>query len=237
MLVLFDIDDTLLDDATATRAAVDALREQLKLGMPELEFRKRWFDSLRHHFERFVAGEIDFREQRRARVRDTVAADLSDADADQIFEVYLTVYERKWSLFADVLPCLDALGEHQLGIVSNGNALQQRHKLSRLGILDRFAVVVVSEDCGWAKPDPRIFARACELGRAHSLDVFHVGDRHDVDALGAARAGLRAVWLDRSSSEPAEPVSPNIARLTTLAALPELTRTGADRLRQFLMSG
>jgi putative hydrolase of the HAD superfamily len=222
MLVLFDVDDTLLDDGTATREAVDALREQLDLSVPEIEFRNRWFDSLRHHFARYVGGQIDFQEQRRARVRDALAADLTDVDADKIFEVYRTVYEQKWSLFADVLPCLDALGEHQLGIVSNGNAQQQRHKLWRLGILDRFALVVVSEDCGWAKPDARIFERACELGHAHPRDVVHVGDRRDIDALGAARAGLRAVWLDRRGSDPAEQPSPDIARLTTLAELPAL---------------
>ena len=222
MLVLFDIDDTLLDDAKATREAVDALREHQELGVPELEFRNRWFDSLRHHFDRYLAGQLGFQEQRRVRVRDALAADLSDADADKIFEVFLTAYERKWSLFADVVPCLDALGEHQLGIVSNGSAQQQRHKLSRLGILDRFACVVVSEDCGWAKPDPRIFARACEFGNAHPPNVVHVGDRRDTDALGAARAGLRAVWLDRRGENYAEELSPEFVRLTTLAELPAL---------------
>ncbi len=222
MLVLFDVDDTLLDDATATRVAADALREHLELDVPEVEFRTRWANSLRRHFQRYVAGQIDFQEQRRGRVRDAVATGLSDVDADKIFEVYLTVYEKSWSLFADVLPCLDALGEHQLGIVSNGNARQQRHKLSRLGILDRFALVVVSEDCGWAKPDPRIFSRACELGHTRPPNVVHVGDRRDTDALGAARAGLRAVWLDRRCSEPAEQLPPDIARLTTLAELPGL---------------
>jgi putative hydrolase of the HAD superfamily len=225
MLVLFDVDDTLLDDATATREAVDALREHLELDVPRFDFRTRWFDSLRHHFARYVAGQVDFKEQRRARIRDAVAADVSDVDADEIFDVYLTVYEQKWSLFADVFPCLDALGQHRLGIVSNGNAQQQRHKLARLGILDRFACVVVSEDCGWAKPDPRIFARACELGHATPPNVVHVGDRRDIDALGAARAGLRAVWLDRRGSDPAEQLTSDITRLTTLAELPTLVGT------------
>jgi putative hydrolase of the HAD superfamily len=229
MLVLFDIDDTLLDDAAATREAVDALREHLELDVPERELRARWFDSLRHHFARYVAGQIGFQEQRRARVRDALAADLSDVEADGIFEVYLSAYESKWRLFADVLPCLDALGEHRLGIVSNGNAQQQRHKLSRLGILDRFACVVVSEECGWAKPDPRIFARACELGKATPSNVVHVGDRPDIDALGAARAGLRAVWLDRQRADPAEQLGPGIARITTLAELPRfVAQSGSE---------
>jgi putative hydrolase of the HAD superfamily len=222
MLILFDLDDTLLDDATATREAADALRDHLEIVESPLEFRRRWFDSLHHHSTRFTAGEITFQEQRRARIRDAARATLSDRDADAIFAIYLTVYEQSWRLFADVRPCLDALVQHRLGVVSNGNARQQRHKLARLGILDRFECVVVSEDCGWAKPDPRIFARACELGRGAPPDVVHVGDRQDIDVLGAVRAGLRAVWLDRHGSDFGEHASSDVPRLTTLANLPAL---------------
>jgi putative hydrolase of the HAD superfamily len=223
MLVLFDVDDTLLDDAGASRRAVDALHARLDPSLPQREFRARWFESSHRHFTRYLAGQVDFEEQRRARVRDALGADLSDADADEIFDTYRKVYEQSWLLFPDVLPCLDALGgAHRLGVVSNGNAAQQRLKLSRLGILDRFSCVVLSEDCGWAKPDPRIFARACELGDATPPNVIHVGDRRDIDAFGAVRAGLRAVWLDRRNSELDGQSSPDVTRITTLAHLPWL---------------
>jgi putative hydrolase of the HAD superfamily len=49
-----------------------------------------------------------------------------------------------------------------------------------------------------------------------------VGDRPDIDALGAVQAGLRAVWLDRHDSESAGPLSPDVTRITTLARLPRL---------------
>lgn len=222
MLVLFDIDDTLLDDAAATREAVDALREHLGLDVPVFEFRSRWSDSLRHHFARYIAGEIDFHEQRRARVREVLGSDVSDVESDRIFQVYLDVYESRWSLFADVLPCLDALSKHRLGIVSNGNAQQQLQKLSRLGIVDRFSCLVMSEECGFAKPDPRIFARACELGNTPPSNAVHVGDRLDIDAIAAARAGLGAVWLDRHGTSHDESLRPGMARLTTLSELPML---------------
>lgn len=84
--------------------------------------------------------------------------------------------------------------------------------------------MVVSEECGWAKPDSRIFARACELGRAKPSDVVHVGDREDLDAQGALRAGLRAVWLARHDAAPAVQLDPEIARITTLLDLPGLVR-------------
>lgn len=167
MLILFDIDDTLLDDTHATRLATDALHTQLQSEWSLEEFRVRWLDSIGRHFPRFLAGEISFEEQRRARIRDVVAKELADAEADDVFATYLIEYERHWRLFADVLPCLDAIREHQLGVVSNGNSYQQRQKLRHLGILDRFTCVVLSEDTGCAKPDARIFLRACELAGAN----------------------------------------------------------------------
>jgi len=118
--------------------------------------------------------------------------------ADDLFGVYLATYERAWSLFPGVLPCFACLREHKLGIVSNGNAAQQREKLLRLGRLDRLACVILSEEYGVAKPDPRIFLRACELGATAPCDAVHVGDRLDVDVQGASRAGLQAVWLNRN---------------------------------------
>jgi putative hydrolase of the HAD superfamily len=222
MVILFDLDDTLLDDATATCAAVDSLHAHLETDVAGHEFRERWSVSLRHHFSRFLAGALSFDEQRRARIRDVVQTALSDTEADEIFQVYLAAYERSWTLFADVVPCLDALAHRELGIVSNGQSEQQRQKLRRLGILDRFACVVVSQDCGWAKPDARIFERACQLTRQNPRNVCYVGDRHDVDATAAAQAGLRGVWLDRRDSASAVQLSDGIVTIRTLAELPSL---------------
>jgi putative hydrolase of the HAD superfamily len=221
MLILFDIDDTLLDDTLATRLAMDALHTQLQSEWSLEEFRARWLDSIGRHFPRFLAGEITFEEQRRARIRDVVATELPDSKADDVFATYLVEYERHWRLFADVLPCLDALREHQLGVVSNGNSYQQRQKLQRLGILERFTCVVLSEEAGCAKPDARIFVRACELAGADPRQSVHVGDRLDVDVFGASQAGLNAVWLNRSAAKaPAHDHA--LTTIGTLAELPTL---------------
>lgn len=224
MLVLFDLDDTLLDDTSATSAAVKALHDQLGSNESLDQFRARWSSSLRHHFGRYVSGEISFDEQRRSRIRDAVQLALPDSAADQLFARYLAAYERSWALFADVVPCFDALQGCVLGIVSNGDSRQQRAKLSRLGILDRFACVVLSGELGIAKPDRRIFSAACERCGIAAGDTIHVGDNFDLDVLGASGAGLRPVWLDRlDTSGHAE--SREFSVIRTLAELPRLVAT------------
>ena len=101
MLVLFDIDDTLVDDSTAVRKAVAALHTHLQPPLRLTDFRDQWAESLRHHFDCFLRGEVSYQGQRRARIRDAVAETVSDAEADAMFAVYRDTYQRSWALFPD----------------------------------------------------------------------------------------------------------------------------------------
>src|SRR6185436_19800938 len=107
--------------------------------------------------------------QRWARVRDVIDSSLSDVEADQVFDIYLAAYEEAWALFPDVLTCLDGLAGYRLGIITNGQVHQQRLKVQRLGVSNRFECLVISEGFGVAKPSPGIFHRACaEIGERPS---------------------------------------------------------------------
>ena len=110
------------------------------------------------------------------------------------------------------------------GVAGSGSSATGRQRGSarswrRLGILDRFAVVVISEDIGVAKPHPGIFEAACEAVGASPSACVHVGDRLEVDALGARDAGLTGVWLDRRGTGGAPASVPTIPRLSELPAL------------------
>jgi putative hydrolase of the HAD superfamily len=149
-------------------------------------------------------------------VRQTVHANLTDAEIDELFAGYTSAYEAHWSLFPDVLSCLDGLAGHRLGIISNGNALEQRGKLERTGIADRFEAIHISSECGYAKPAAEIFHRACRVAGVAPHDTLYVGDLYETDALGARRAGLRGVWLDRKRSRRADDAQPVITGLGEL---------------------
>ena|GEM_PF-186078 len=92
----------------------------------------------------------------------------------------------------ETLDTLDARG-FPYGVVSNGGALQ-RAKAEVLGLIPRLRTLVISEEVGVRKPDPRIFALArAALGAA--AQVWFVGDHPTNDVLGADAAGLVPVWL------------------------------------------
>lgn len=124
------------------------------------------------------------------------------------FSDYFEHYTDAWSLFDDALPCLDDLRDRlpdvRFGIVTNGELDYQLRKIDAVGIRDRFDAVVASGDLGITKPDVRIFQAACSQLGVTPEQAVYVGDRLGTDAIGAARAGLTGVWIDRYGAEVSE---------------------------------
>lgn len=81
----------------------------------------------------------------------------------------------------------------RLVVVSNANGTLRTH-FARLGLAERFDVLIDSADEGVEKPDPRIFQLALERAGASAETTLHAGDFYHVDVVGARAAGLDA-WL------------------------------------------
>lgn len=72
--------------------------------------------------------------------------------------------------------------------------------LEAAGVAGLFEVVVVSDAVGWRKPAPAIFEVALDRLRLPAAEALFVGDRADIDVLGAQRMGMHAVWLNRDGA-------------------------------------
>ena len=217
--VLFDLDDTLFAHRRAVAIGITAYRtgaggadivpgakvvrgaEVVRRDEAEAE---RWRALEEEHYHRYLAGDISFQGQRRARAREFTAPyghNLElDAAADSWFDGYREEYEAAWMLHDDAVSCLTGLRAHgaQLGIITNGELAFQREKIERVGLTLLIDDVVASGELGIAKPDRRIFEHACARFEVTTSDAVYVGDRLETDAIGAARAGLQGVWLNRS---------------------------------------
>ena len=133
--MLFDLDDTLLDDRAAQAVYIEQLYRAHETALPHAsatDFGAAWRAAIARHFARFAAGEISAIEQRRARVRDVFTRpDMPELEVDRFVEDFLVLYAAAWCLFADVLPALDALRRIPLGVITNGVHAQQVEKLRR----------------------------------------------------------------------------------------------------------
>jgi putative hydrolase of the HAD superfamily len=227
MMIFFDIDDTLVDNRRAERIAAmefHRLHEEVFPVSPEA-FATRWRLATEKHSHRYLLGELSFQGQRRERLKELFAHHhiLSDAEADTLFETYLDSYEKNWTLFSDVESCLEQLSGTRLGIISNGQAFQQRRKLIHMGLIDRFSTIIISEELGLSKPNPRIFLEACRAAKVSPSECWHIGDNFNADAQGSLSAGLRGIWLNRSGLNSQEGI-PMISSLSELKGVISLSK-------------
>ena len=99
--------------------------------------------------------------------------------------------------FADVRPTLERLGRrYTLASLSNGNA-----DLRLIGLHDLFAFSLNAIDVGAAKPEPLMFNQARQRLTVRPEQIVHVGDDPEHDVFGAARAGFRTVWVNRTGRD------------------------------------
>lgn len=199
--IFFDIDDTLFStSAFAARArenSIDAMidagvrtpREELLRELREViaEFTSNY----EHHFERLLAR--------------LPAEDLEGLNHALIVAAAVVAYHetkfRELSAHDDVTDVLQILARrgYKLGIISSGLTLKQMEKLIRLRVLPSLdpQAILISEEAGINKPNPKLFLRACERAGVRPEKCMYVGDHpvNDVDA--AKAAGMHTVWNRR----------------------------------------
>ncbi len=224
--VLFDLDDTLFDHQYARRAALRWLQGRFpslaRASLHDLEIEHERL--LVADYGRTLDGTITPLEARTARTSRLCALygePVSLADAQAAAVTYEETYRRNRQAVLGAFEVVDRLRLHlAVAIVTNGNVAAQREKLELCGLTRLFGVVVVSEELGVRKPDPRIFQVALErLGVAAEAAVY-VGDSWPTDVMGALGAGLRAVWFNRyEQSSPDPDLAPEIRSLPDLEAL------------------
>jgi putative hydrolase of the HAD superfamily len=132
--------------------------------------------------------------RRRALADQFLAAGHAEAAADEAFEVFFAARNRV-ECYPDVLPALERLRtRYRLFALSNGNA-----ELARCGLAGLFEGHITARSAGVAKPDARIFAALLRAAGVAAHEVLHVGDDPHADVVGAERAGLGAVWINRDA--------------------------------------
>jgi HAD superfamily hydrolase (TIGR01509 family) len=112
--------------------------------------------------------------------------------ADPAFEVFLAA-RQEVTPYDDVEDVLRRwASRYRLVALSNGNA-----DVARIPCGRHFGAAVSAHEVGFAKPDPRIFAAACEAAGVPPERCLHVGDDWHLDIAPARAAGMHAAWVRR----------------------------------------
>jgi putative hydrolase of the HAD superfamily len=194
--ILFDLDGTLADTASAERDAWPSLAAVIERHAPMVDvddLHGRYHQAFERHWTAFVDGEIDFAEYRRRRLGE--ALEPWCEVTDELFEAYRAEKRRgveRLRLFDDAVPTLRTLRASGLrvGLLTNGPSTLQRHKLEVTRLEPELDAIAISEEIDAWKPGGDAFHRAAELLGCSPAETAMVGDSPVYDIEGALAAGL-----------------------------------------------
>ena len=192
---LFDADNTLFD---YDRAEAEALTETLTEALPDVPLEKAlaaYHEINAGYWRRFEQGTVSLEALKTGRFRSLLDFLGCAGDAAQISTKYLERLSTRAYFLPHAKEVLEELSRsHPLGLVTNGIGLVQRGRLEKSGISSLFSAVLISEELGMAKPDPRFFRAAIKAVSLPASSLLCVGDNPASDIEGARAAGIDACW-------------------------------------------
>ncbi|WP_104167509.1 haloacid dehalogenase type II [Arthrobacter sp. SX1312] len=215
-LVLFDVNETLSDMGRMSQHFEE-------IGAPP-QLAALWFASvLRDGFALTAAGyNVPFGEVAEDALRTVLAGQPLNRDVEDALAHVMTSLQGL-PLHPDVVEGFRALTGRgfELAALTNGAAATAEALLERGGVRADVGPVLSVEDAPRWKPAPESYAYALRAVQRAADDVVLVAV-HPWDIDGAARAGLRTVWLNRSGGPyPAVMTRPD-HEVPTIADLPDL---------------
>lgn len=224
--VFFDADDTLFDYPSGERAALLASRERFRLAVEPEAFLAAYRRHNHDVWKEFERGEIDQATLRVERFRRlAVELGLQEPPLEQVSSFYLEALSGQSQLLAGALELVrDLAAAFPLALITNGIASVQRRRFAASPILPHFKAVVISEEVGIAKPDPRIFAPALAAVGVAAADVLYVGDSVTSDMAAARNAGMDFCWVNPQGAAVPKGYAPAYV-ITSLHEFPEIVKS------------
>lgn len=233
--ILFDLGNTVLDFGEVDtlelfeqggRLAYGFLKDLGQPAPPFKTFYRRQLRAVRWAYfkSRLIGREFNSLDVLR-RLSRSMGQSLNDGQMVELAWLWYQPLSEQASVEPGLGEVLDGLvsGGIRLAVISNTfvpGAVLDRH-LQKLDLLRRFPDRIYSCDCGYRKPDERIFRLALErLGLAPE-EAMLVGDTLQADVAGANRAGIVSVLKDPSGTRRSRRIVP-AHRIGSLRQLPEV---------------
>lgn len=200
--IYFDLDDTLLDHKRAEVSGLQDVHQHFSLfeGIDQQQLIDIYHEVNSEQWGLYSRGEVKRDELQRNRFEMTL--DKLGLDKDRHEEVgsrYMEFYRKHWQWIEGARDAYHkVLERYPVGILTNGFAETQRLKFEKFDLYDTAEHVVISEDVGVLKPDPKVFQHATELSGVKAEDILYVGDSFSSDIEGGSRFGWNTAWFTTS---------------------------------------
>ncbi len=145
----------------------------------------------------------------------------SECSATTLLQLFRSLSIKEFQLFPETLEVLQTLSKKfRLGLLSDSQEVYIKPELQFVSLDSFFDSVVISSQYGYRKPDPRLFQQALkEMGLRTSDNVLYIGDNWGRDIVGASKAGIQPVWIQRNGEQVNVPHDQSIPVISDLREL------------------
>lgn len=204
--IFFDLDHTLWDFESNSKATLIQLFDELKLeqlGIINAEaFVSTYLEVNDHYWQLYrqnLVSKATLREGRFTKTFEKLGIPAIEMPSN-LPDLYVAICPNKTILMPNAMEVLNYLSEkYPLHIVTNGFKESQLTKLKGSGIDHFFDQIIFSEEVKCHKPDKAIFDEALRLSNADRATSFFIGDHLEADIIGSKNAGLIPVYFNPES--------------------------------------
>ena len=198
MVILFDLDDTLVDSKSAHIYAINKICQKHFLIEKEesKQIAQNWISIRNKNLQLYFERKISLNQHRLNSIIEFWKInniEISRDNAQNVYRQYHLLLLQSCKVFPDVLPTLTEFKNHQLGIISNGIYSDQVYKLKLNGLHHFFKKIIVPDHIGFAKPSKEIFF-AAQNSKPHHQTVFILEILKKLIIWGG-NAGMKAFYL------------------------------------------
>jgi len=197
--LLFDVDNTLLDFTKASKESLYKTFEDHDMTLTE-EIYKIYKTENAKVWISFENKEIDTAQLKKIRfagffdvmgIQDLDPFDFNTAYVENLVAVS-EVYEGANELIKKLS------SQYKVSIITNGLKEAQRPRLERVGMINMYDSIVVSDEIGVAKPDVKFFEHTYTTipNPPEKSKILVIGDNLMSDILGGQNFGVDTCWIN-----------------------------------------
>jgi len=208
-LVIFDLGGTLIYFDGDWEEVVFEANQQLYQGLRNAGFDLEKTSFIRDFHNQMVVYQArrktDYKEHTTESVLRKVLEgwgypNLEKEDISPVIAGMYAVSQKHWHVEPDAITMLESLKRdgYKTGLISNAADDQDVQTLiDQANIRPYFELIMTSAAQAIRKPDPYMFQKALDFWNLKPSQAVMVGDTLNADILGANRAGIFSVWINR----------------------------------------
>lgn len=197
-VIIFDADETLFDFKKSERSAIEKAMREFGVDYDEgyhLPIYKEINDRMWEELELGLITQKKLKTERFKKLSEKLGIGFCQHEFAKVYTKHLS--QASFLYEGSIERIRDLKQDFRLTIMTNGLTDVQNGRIRKSEIAKYFEDIVISEEVGASKPDPKIFEIALEnIGVKDKSKVLMVGDSLTSDIQGGINFGIDTCWFN-----------------------------------------